>query len=289
MQWLQRSVRPNLDRWQFNTVGFDADVVGFESGRPQFSDGLTFAQLQAIGLPYGFAIPFDLDRAERERGQPFDYRSDAFASHCDRVAKTYCLPMASDPNLLGYWYADRPRWDAPRFADSRVRGEQAAAYYQTIREAIRRHDLHHLLLGDRYDAGRSLSATVVRAALPHVDVLCVNCVGEGDDVHRQLARMAEVFDRPILVSDHAIDRKPHDGEWPPRQNRFHDAAGYARTLRTLTAIPQVVGYHLCGGYIRNAILRRGLMDENERQDRLAIDGIRNAHAMLADWVKATAD
>ncbi|QDS89455.1 hypothetical protein EC9_36550 [Rosistilla ulvae] len=283
-RWLAQSVRKNLLDWGFNTVGYSAEPVAIENGRRRYGRSLSIGEQRALGMPYADLVPFDEPDPATGHSPPSDYRSEAFARWCDRIARKHCAPRRDDPLLIGYWSAERPDWNRRRFPAANELAAQATAYYQTVRSAIRRYDPHHLILGDRYDASRSLSATVVRAALPHVDVLSVNCSGDASNVHRQLARMAELFDRPILVADHAVDRTPHDGQWPPQADRFHDGGGYAQTVRMLTAIPQVIGYHLCGGYLPGKLLRRGLLDAQERPDALAIAGIRQANETVAQWV-----
>ncbi|QDV69883.1 hypothetical protein Poly24_36010 [Rosistilla carotiformis] len=283
-RWLSESVRKNLIDWGFNCVGFSADEVVIDKDQRRHGRSLSFADHQSLAMPYGYLLPFASNDPHSGQAPPSDYRGADFARWCDRVAQTHCLPMRDDPLLIGYWSAERPDWNRSRFSSATELTEQAAAYYQTIRKAIRRYDPHHLILGDRYDAGRPLSASVVRAALDDVDVLSVDCSGDAVNVHRQLSRMAELFNRPILVADHALDRQPNDGLWPPRENRFHDPGGYGRTVRMLTGIPQVVGYHLCGGYLPSEALRRGLLDAQERPDRHAIEGIRQANQMVPQWV-----
>ncbi|WP_417734247.1 hypothetical protein [Rosistilla oblonga] len=288
-RWLAESVRKNLLDWGFNTVGLTADVVALENDDRRLGGGLSPAQLRSLQLPYGYLLPFAQPDPETGELPPNDYLGQPFARWCDRIARQHCAAVRDDRQLIGYWSAERPDWSQARFSSRSEMANQATGYYQTIRTAIRRYDPHHLILGDRYDASRSLSATVVRAALPHVDLLSVDCSGDAVNVHRQLSKMAQLFDRPILVADHAIDRQPHNNAWPPQENRFHDPRGYRRTVEMLTAIPQVVGYHLCGGYLPSQLLRRGLMDAQERPDRLAIEGIRTTNAAVKRWVADTGD
>lgn len=286
-RWLQQSVYKNLVDWGFNCVGLSSGIVAIEDNQPQLGGGLSIAELQTLGMPFGYLLPFhSIDPVSGET-PPLDYRSQAFVRWCDRVASQHCTVLKDDVNLIGYWSADRPDWKRLSAAGTNALSQQASAYYQTIHQAIRRYDPHHIILGDRYDANRWLSATVVRAAVPHVDVLSVNCSGDVSNVHRQLTPMARMFDRPILVSDHATDRQPHDGLSPPQNNRYHDPRGYGRTIQMLTGLPQIVGYQLSGGYLPGPVQRRGLLDAQERPDTLAISGIRSANAAVAKWNRET--
>lgn len=75
--------------------------------------------------------------------------------------------------------AVRPNLDAWGFNPKRLQTESgrlelralATRYYRITHEAIRRYDPHHLIIGDRYEAGQPIADEVIAAALPFVDVL----------------------------------------------------------------------------------------------------------------------
>jgi len=80
------------------------------------------------------------------------------------------------------------------------------------------------------------------------------------------------------MKDDPIDRRA--GE----EQHLH-GAGYAGMLRTLRDVPGCVGYHLCGGYLRNKARNRGLRDAAERPDDEAIAAITAANREAAGWMR----
>ncbi len=149
--------------------------------------------------------------------------------------------------LIGYFYIDCPtwihtrphnEWKGPLFDPERLKSEigrrelysLATAYYKTTYEAIRRYDKDHLILGDRYEAGRPLAEEVIEAALPYVDVLSFQHLrrGQGRLEHAGGPRKPE---KPVLLADHAIVVNEEDG------SARHDGQGYSQMLETLLAHP----------------------------------------------------
>lgn len=278
LRWLKDSVRKNLSDWGFNTLGWSQELTSVDSDGNHYDRGLTQTEFAALQMPYGHVLPF------RSPGALIDFRSDEFAERCDVIASEHCSAFRDDPNLIGYWLSNAPSWTDVYGGDSKT-SEQATAYYRTTREAIRRYDPHHLILGDRYDATARLPKIVAEAALPHIDVLSFRCRGSGLSVAKMMTRVGKLIDRPVIVADHVIERGPVDNNWPPKTNRFHDAGRYSQALLAMTGLPNVIGYHLCGAYLRGDLRRRGLLDERERVDASAIAEIRRANLSVAEWVK----
>jgi hypothetical protein len=182
--------------------------------------------------------------------------------------------------------AHGPIFDPERLKSAAGRAELfelATIYYRTTREAIRRYDPNHLILGDRYEANRLLPEEVVRAALPFVDVLSFQCFGGPAPVKEKLGSWAKLTGHPVLLADAATYREPYLRGFPPPQDRYHDPVGYRQTLDVLRDIPEAVGFHLCGAYVRSPVRRTGLIGADETPDTVAIDGIREANAAIAAW------
>ena len=139
------------------------------------------------------------------------------------------------------------------------------------------------MLGDRYEANARLPEEVVRPALPHVDILSFQCFGGAARVQERLGYWAELTGHPVLLADSATYREPYVRGYPPRQDRFIDPDGYREILETLKNIPQAVGFHLCGGYLRGPVRRSGLRGPDETPDNQAIDGIRRANREATAW------
>jgi hypothetical protein len=152
--------------------------------------------------------------------------------------------------------------------------ELAHLYYKTTHDAIRRHDKHHLILGDRYEANRHIALQVVDAALPYVDVLSFQDFRQPIE---HLDYWHKKTGKPVLLADAANPAtqpdengfRPNDGHW------------YARVLRALYNNPGCIGFHLCGAYQRNKARRRGLLDELERPDQENVGLVRAANEEIS--------
>lgn len=285
-RWLQESVAANLRSWGFNALGMTAELVQVTDGQRRYSGGLNLEQTRSLQMPFAWQIPWDQPQPDRGERPPSDYRSDGFSRWCDEVARTHCRPLANDRNLIGYWYRDRPPWTVSPSNNDAHTIEQTIAFYQTTRAAVRRYDPEHLILGDVLPAEVELPPAIAKAAEQEIDVLSVASNASDTELARQLSRIGKQTTQPMLVADHAIDREPNDGHWPPTKDRYLAPGGYASTLHALTENPQVIGYFLCGSYLRSPVNRRGLLDENERPDALAIDRIERTNATVTQWVRS---
>jgi hypothetical protein len=169
----------------------------------------------------------------------------------------------------GRWWFVTPRGEP--FFSIALNHIDATAYYRTTHDAIRRYDPHHLILGDRYEAGRPIADEVIEAALPFVDVLSFQHFAAPEKVAANLTHWHEKTGRPVLLADHAAVIRQADG------SARHDGEGYTRMLETLRAHPGCVGYHLCGAYLRNETRKRALRDAAENPDAEAIEAITRAN------------
>jgi hypothetical protein len=299
-RWLRERVRRDLVDWGFNSVGWVQDVVTHNEQNHRASRNFIFEEYAWLDLPYCHLLPFsEIHQWEMETRLP-DLRKPGFAEACDYVAREHCARMAEDPKLIGYFYSDCPVWvhthpnsraRGPLFDPERLKSEAGRAelrelatlYYRTTREAIRRYDPHHLILGDRYEANAALPEEIVRAALPFVDVLSFQCFGGPERVRQRLAPWAKLTGHPVLLCDAATYREPHAKGYPPKEDRFIDPVGYREMIGVLRSIPEAVGLHLCGAYVRSSIRRSGLIGPDETPDVTAIEGIRMANTATAAW------
>ena len=277
LRWIRESVAPNLKRWGFNTVGWVQEVT---VRRWRHSRPFTHEEYRALEMPYCHLLPFTESHQWEQHTRHFDFRSAEWKEWVDYVARSHCAELSEDPNLIGYFYSDCPTWvhsrpqnawRGPIFDPNRLKKpvgrtelvNLATHYYQTIHDAIRRYDPHHLLLGDRYEANAPLPAGLVQASVGYVDVLSFQ------DFRKPVAQMDtwhQVTGRPVLMADGAgllpADASgfiPNNGEW------------YANVLAGLFRNPGCVGFHFCGAYQRNKARRRGLLDELENPDQANID------------------
>ncbi len=282
-RWLG-AVREDLTDWGFNTLGWNQEAVMWNDQYRTHSRSFTFEEYQWLDMPYCHLLPFIESHQWEVQTRLPDLRSRGFADWCDYVARDQCARMNNDPNLIGYFFTDCPTWihsseatawKAPLFdpdmlktsAGQRELRDLANTYYQVTTNAIKRYDSNHLILGDRYDADRPLAKEVLSAALPYVDVFAFQCFADADGVKKRLGRWAAEFpDKPILLADNARWHPSADQGWPPAATRHLDPAAYADIMQELKRMPQCIGYHLCGAYLRNQTRRYGLRDPRNEID-----------------------
>lgn len=287
-RWIRESVVPNLQRWGFNTVGWVQEVT---VRKWRHSRSFTIDEYRALGMPFCHMLPLTESHQWEQHTRHFDFRSGEWRQWVDYVARSHCAELSEERNLIGYFYSDCPTWvhdrpdnawRGPIFDPDRLKTEAgrrelrelARAYYKTAHDAVRRHDPHHLILGDRYEANAAIAEEVVEAALPYVDVLSFQDfrapLAHLDDWHRRSGK-------PVLLADAAGIRRPA----PEMGFVPNDGAWYASVLEGLFKNSGCVGFHFCGAYQRNKARRRGLLDEMERPDREQVDLIRAANIRVS--------
>ncbi|MCX7045488.1 MAG: agarase [Candidatus Sumerlaeota bacterium] len=297
-RWLKESVAPDLRAWGFNTVGWTQEVVIRGDLIHRHSPSFTFEEYQWLGLPYCHLLPFaETHQWENETKRP-DFFSKDFEDWCEYVARSQCARFAGDPKLIGYFYTDCPtwvhtrppnQWKGPLFDPEKLKTDAgktelralATRYYRITHDAIRRYDLHHLILGDRYEANAPLPMEVVESAKPFVDALSFQ---DFKDPVKNLAAWHARTGMPVLWADGAKNintKDPASGETIGR----NDGKYYAETLKSLRDNPGCIGAHLCGAYLRNYARNRGLRDEHERLDEENVALITKANHEAAAWAQ----
>jgi hypothetical protein len=103
-----------------------------------------------------------------------------------------------------------------------------------------------------------------------------------------MRRWAGFADKPVLLADAAgWTCKNGDRGWPPKAEREHDAGHYRQVIDALWDIPQCVGYHLCGAYIRNNARRYGFRDRTNAEIPETVDGIRAVNLEFQERIEFT--
>jgi hypothetical protein len=299
-KWLKESVHPNLSSWGFNTLGWNREMAVNSEKIHRHSRHFTYDEYQWLDMPYCHQLPFgEFHQWEAETVHP-DFFTEDFVNWCDYVAREHCVPLANDPKLIGYFYIDCPtwthtrpktHWKGPLFDPAKLDTEKgrkelyqmAERYYQVTRDAIRRYDKNHLILGDRYEANEPLEMEVVDAAKPYVDVLSFQ------DFRDPVGNLKEWHERtgmPVLWADGSsvIIVETESGVY-----RRNDGPWYREALAGLRKNPGCIGAHLCGAYMRNRARRKGLLDENENPDEEMIAAIRKGNLETSRWVTAAND
>ncbi len=293
LNWLKNSVRPNMDKWGFNTLGWEQEVTVRQW---QHSRSFTYDEYQALGLPYCNMLPFTEAHQWEQHTVHYDFFDSEWIDWCDYVARSQCAELSGDPKLIGYFFSDCPTWihtrphntwRGPIFDPEQLKtaagrkelSRLAHQYYKTTHDAIRRYDKHHLILGDRYEANAPIAMEVIEAALPYVDVLSFQ---DFRDPIKNMAEWHQKTGKPVLLADSAnIKWMTEPGEFTRNNGQW-----YAKTLLELYKNPGCIGFHLCGAYQRNKARRYGLLDELENPDQENVDLISAANHQVLEWVAA---
>jgi hypothetical protein len=295
-RWLKTQVRRDLLDWGFNCVGWTQDVVSRGETNHKHSRNFTPEEYEWLNLPYCHMLPFaEFHQWDAQNRQP-DFFASEFEDWCDHVAREHCARLQFDKNLIGYFYVDCPtwvhthphsRWRGP-IVDPATLGTEsgrrelariATRYYQTLRAAVRRYDKNHLILGDRYEGNGRMAEEVLQAAKPYVDVISFQHFGPVAKMKADLQMWADKTSLPVLLADAGR------GKALPDKGYAHDPAEYESNCAALREIPQCVGFHLCGAYLKNRVRSKGLRDEREVADTRAIEGIRKSNLAMQAWLR----
>lgn len=298
-KWLPK-VKQDLTDWGFNCIGWDQEVVIITPEMHRHSRCFTYEEYQWLDMPYFHLLPvIESHQWEWETKLP-DITGSAFKDWCDYIARDKCARLKDDPNLIGYFFTDCPAWihsnennswKAPIFDPEMENSEsgrkeifdKATIYYKTVVEAIRRYDPNHLICGDRYEANAPISESVLKAAMPYVDIFSFQCFGSADNIYQKLSKWGTHLKKPILLADSMISREKSHG-WPPTQDLTQDDVQYGEIMKALRKIPECMGFHLCGAYIKNSARRYGLLDQKDNEEPTT-QGIKKVNIEQQEWGK----
>jgi hypothetical protein len=296
-EWLRESVRPNLLKWGFNSVGNTVEMASNGPTNHRQSRRFTYDEYQSLGMPYFHQLDFaDFHHWDAQHRLP-DFFTPEFEDWCDHVAREYCANMADDPKLIGYFYMDCPgwvhthphsRWRGPMYDFRKLETERgrkelfdlATQYYKVTHDAIRRYDKHHLIFGDRYEGRGRMAKEVLMAAKPYVDVLSFQYFGTPENIRKDLTYWSEEIGMPTLLADSA----KHIGVSDDSPVRTHDTEVYAEIMDVTMDMSHCVGFHLCGAYSRNRIRYTALLDEDETPDKEVVDAITAKNLQVLGWI-----
>jgi hypothetical protein len=297
-KWLPK-VKQDLTDWGFNCLGWDQEVVIIDPEMHRHSRSFTYEEYQWLDMPYFHLLPVIESHQWEWETKLADITGSAFKDWCDYIARDKCARLKDDPKLIGYFFTDCPAWihsnegnawKAPIFDPEMENSEngrkeifeKASIYYKTVVDAIRRYDPNHLICGDRYEANAPISESVLKAAMPYVDIFSFQCFGTVDNIFQKLSRWGQYLEKPILLADSMINKEGFHG-WPPTQDRTQDDVQYGEIMKALRKIPECIGFHLCGAYIKNNARRYGLLDQKDNQESTT-QGIKKVNLDQMNWV-----
>ena len=238
--------------WGFNTVANWSDPALFV--HPQ----VPFVTNVRIG-------------GSRKSWQAFpDVYSEEFARQAAEDARQQCAPLRDQWYLIGYFIGNEPRWPyrnlvdlilndpepsaTQAFATKKLEetGDTPAArealletlsrqYFQTVRDAIRKADPNHLVLGIRF-AGQAPDP-VLRAS-DVFDVYSINIYRFEPPVD-QIRRIAAALDKPILIGEFHFGAAER-GYAPSLvmvKNQTERGVAYQYYLERAAALPAIIGAH----------------------------------------------
>jgi hypothetical protein len=208
-----------LQNWGFNTIANWSDRdVAVSSGMPYV--------LPLQGWTTGKTFPFPYDFP--------DVFSEEFKQNVDRAAREQVEALKEDPNLIGWFLGNEPRWARnfgalqtwpdmvladPEPSATRAWLENLIAanpageeeirkqflftcgekYFRTIVEAVRRHDPNHLILGIRF-AGHPDERWAELSRM--FDVFSINIYSASLRPETDMVRRyAEISGKPVLIGE----------------------------------------------------------------------------------------
>ena len=138
--------------------------------------------------------------------------------------------------------------------------QYADTYFRTVREALRRHDPHHLFLGGRFAVN---TPEAVAACAQYCDVVSFNVYADLPQHGFDTAALRQL-DKPALISEFhfgSADRGPFGAGVVAVANEAARGPAYARFVAAAAANPDIVGVHWFG-YVDQPVTGRLLDGEN---------------------------
>lgn len=140
-------------------------------------------------------------------------------------------------------------------------------WYEVRRDAVRAHDPHHLILGDKLNANRDARhrdamSRALRVLKDYVDVIFIQYYAPAEEQRGTLEAIHQATQKPIVIGDTACRPLWKDPDGAGVEYYGELGRVYADDITTLFSLPYVIGWHHCG-YMRGlrppyvAALRRG--------------------------------
>ena len=156
-----------------------------------------------------------------------------------------------------------------------------AKYYQTARDAIRRHDSNHLFFGDKINANTDSLDTVLPITSQYTDIVFYQMYARYEVQRPGLDRWSELVDKPMINGDSAFTMitatmpRPFG---PVADSLEQRVAWTVEFFRSAFARPEFVGWHYCGLIDASSRVPRKL----DRQHSGLLDGYGEPYPLLKD-------
>ena len=197
-----------------------------------------------------FKMTLEQTASSDQRRRLIDLLRASYHSRWDELLKDFEPEAADDWNDLeqrGMLYL-RPGGQGIRVM-RRYLGLLAERYYSLVHEIIRKYDHRALILGDRYQS--FFYPEVAQASARYVDAVSSNLNAgwsDGSFPRFYLETLHALTRKPILVSefymaarDNRSGNRNNHGVFPVAQTQKERARGALRQLRSLLALPWVIG------------------------------------------------
>lgn len=167
-------------------------------------------------------------------------------------------------------------------------------YGKLLRQAVRKHDPNHLLLGFRWMPSTARNKTLVENLGRHMDVISINYYTQAGINSQYLAQASRwAGDKPILLSEFSFGSRDrgHTGGVINVDNQTERGRHYRDYVETAAACPAVVGCHwyqyvdqaVTGRYFGGPKAERcntGLVDITDRPYREFVDVVAQTNANI---------
>lgn len=143
-------------------------------------------------------------------------------------------------------------------------------WYKAHRDAIRRYDPNHLILGDRNTGHlHPLPEYALHIMAKYIDVLSINAMGHSRMFYQTMEQVTPHWKGPIHLADTGAGI--YNGEWAKSAYQARDIDEYDELYKSYMTAglehPQLIGFGWCG-YYETASHRSGLVD-SRNDDPLA--------------------
>lgn len=159
-------------------------------------------------------------------------------------------------------------------------------YYETARDAIRRHDPNHMFLGDKINANTDSLDTVLPVTSKFTDIVFYQMYARYEVQRPGLDRWSRLVGKPVINGDSAFTMITESMPRPygPVADTLEERAAWTTEFfRNAFARPEFVGWHYCGLIdASNRVPRK-----RDRQHSGLLDGYGKPYPALKQAIRAS--